>query len=144
MKLSANFSISALKEKILIRHAQNGDGEAFGKLYMAYLDQIFRYVFFKINQKREVAEDLTEEIFIKAMENLKSFSIQKGTFKAWVYAIARNRMVDFFRQDKKEVLLSESIPPLDPGLEETLIKKIEMNGVSKAIKKLPKLQKEVV
>lgn len=59
-------------ERTLVQQAQAGDGAAFAKLYEGYFDKIYRYLILRVGSKME-AEDLTEQVFLKALEALPSF-----------------------------------------------------------------------
>ena len=68
-------------ERLLVRRAIKGDGEAFGELYERYLDAIYRYLYFRIGNEVAV-EDLTEEVFVRAWESLPRYKIGKHPFKS--------------------------------------------------------------
>jgi RNA polymerase sigma-70 factor (ECF subfamily) len=76
--------------------AQAGDADAFGRLYDAYARRIHGYLFHRCLH-RETAEDLTSVTFMKALERLAGFDARKGTFSAWLHAIAKNALADHFR-----------------------------------------------
>ncbi|MEK7211925.1 MAG: RNA polymerase sigma factor, partial [Patescibacteria group bacterium] len=63
--------------------------ELFQQYYREFLPKIYRFVFFRVGGKRETAEDLTSEIFIKALDNFDSFDEAKP-FSPWIYQIAKN------------------------------------------------------
>ncbi len=86
-------------EQALVAAAQKGDKQAFGVLYEAYLKAIYTFIYYKTHHK-ETAEDVTSLAFIKAYDNLTSYSPDKGTFSAWLYRIARNAVFDHFRAVK--------------------------------------------
>lgn len=136
---------SALKEIYLIRKAKGGDRDSFGKLYLAYLDQIYRYIFFRVGQRKGEAEDLTQEVFLKAWDKISTFEIRKnGSFQAWLYQIARNKIADHIRRSKNEEALSSNVQDHNPEPERKAIINGEYETLLSAINKLPKLQKEVV
>lgn len=92
----------------LVKLAQNGDVQAFGKLYDFYVQKIYRYFFFKVSQAE--AFDLTENVFLKAWENLKKYQQQSGAgFSAWLFKIAHNQLVDFYRQFREHGELNQEI-----------------------------------
>lgn len=93
-------------ENKYIKSAQNGNGEAFGLLYDCYLAKIYRFVFVKVNNKT-IAEDLTHEVFLNAWKNLKSYAQKEFPFSSWLYQIARNEVIDFYRTRKKNISLEE-------------------------------------
>ncbi len=91
----------------LARKSQNGDREAFGKLYETFAKRIYAYVYYR-SYHRESAEDLTGTIFLKALEKLHTFRPQEGGFQAWLYGIARNTLTDHYRQRAKSASLESS------------------------------------
>ncbi|MDI3496224.1 MAG: hypothetical protein PWQ35_245 [Patescibacteria group bacterium] len=84
-------------ENELIKLAQTGDRSAFAKLYDFYMRKIYDFVYYKTMQK-EQTEDIVSQIFLKAWKNINSY--QQNSFSAWLYTIARNTVIDFYRQDK--------------------------------------------
>jgi RNA polymerase sigma-70 factor (ECF subfamily) len=103
----------------LVRRAIRGDGDAFGVLYGRYLDAIYRYIFFRIHDHHD-AEDLSEETFIRAWENLPRYQIRKVRFSAWLYRIAHNVTVDYLRKRRPAPITDEAlslIPAAGPSLE---------------------------
>lgn len=87
----------------LVSAAKAGDSEAFGLLYEANIKRIYDFIFFRTMNK-EVAEDLVSDIFIKALRALPSFNVTGGSFSAWLYSIARHRLIDYYRQKKSAAL----------------------------------------
>ena len=85
----------------LVKRAIGGDFRAFGDLYGVYLDRIYRYVFYQVKDKM-TAEDITEEVFIKAWKAIRSCEGKEQTFSAWLYRIAHNQVIDVFRNQQKE------------------------------------------
>lgn len=80
----------------LIEKIRDGDTAAFGALYERYIRRIHAFVYYRTHH-RETAEDLTSQVFLKAMEGLRTFDKEKGEFSAWLYRIARNAVIDHFR-----------------------------------------------
>ena len=80
----------------LVKRAIGGDFAAFGYLYGIYLDRIYRYVFYKVKDKM-TAEDITEEVFLKAWKAINSCKGKERTFSSWLYRIAHNHIIDIFR-----------------------------------------------
>ncbi|MFC1972393.1 RNA polymerase sigma factor [Chloroflexota bacterium] len=128
---------------ILVQRAAKGDFEAFGELYDVYLEQIYRYVYHQLKEKM-TAEDITEEVFVKAWKSIKSCRGKEKTFKAWLYRIAHNQVVDYYRYQKRETgmyrqnIVDESNP----------VQNIEQANESERlfaeISSLPRNQKQVV
>jgi RNA polymerase sigma-70 factor (ECF subfamily) len=133
-------------EKNLVRKAKEGDKEAFAQLYESHFDKIYRYVVIKIGNRTE-AEDMTQQVFIKAYESIGSYQFQGVPFSAWLFRIAHNQIVDFIRKASKKptVQLDESLPIMgdsDPQGEVEL--KINIEQVAIAAKQLTQAQREVI
>ncbi len=97
-------------EQELVAAAQQGDGNAFGELYERYVDKIFRYFMLRLGH-REEAEDLAEEVFLKALQSLASFQWRGAPFSSWLFRIAHNLIVDRHRKSSKmETLPIEDSP----------------------------------
>lgn len=85
-----------MDEKAIISACQSGETERFAELYDLYFDRIFRFIFHKTMQ-RDLAEDLTSDTFVRALEKLNQFNPEKGQFSTWIYTIARNLITDHWR-----------------------------------------------
>lgn len=89
----------------LLSSARTGSDEAFTELYDLFFEKIYRFIFFRVGHK-EVAEDLAEDVFIKAFSGLKSLQ-KDSVFESWLYQIARNRIIDYYRSKKLIIPLDE-------------------------------------
>jgi RNA polymerase sigma-70 factor (ECF subfamily) len=98
-----------LDEARLILLTQRGDHAAFETLYVNHLAMIYRYVFFRVGDERE-AEDLTEEVFVRAWESLAKYQSAGTRFASWLYRIAHNLTVDYHR---RQMPMSLSDPRLE-------------------------------
>ena len=87
-------------EEDLVRRAQNRDQEAFAQLYEEHFDRIYRYLALRIGNEME-AEDLTQQVFLNALQSINSFRWKGVPFSAWLYRIAHNQAVDHLRKKKK-------------------------------------------
>lgn len=76
----------------------------FEQLYDLYADKVFQYIYFLVGERR-LAEDLTQETFMKAWRRLAQYK-GDATYKTWLVAIARNTVYDYFRQKAPFSLLS--------------------------------------
>jgi RNA polymerase sigma-70 factor (ECF subfamily) len=85
-----------IDEVTLVKNAKAGDSASFGILFDNYYDKIYRFVYYKVFNK-ELAEDITSDVFYKALTRLRSFDAEKGLFASWVYRIARNAVIDHYR-----------------------------------------------
>jgi len=85
------------QERQLIQAAQRGNEQALGQLYDAYVDRIYRYILYRVNNA-ETAEDLTSDVFLRVVEGLPGYQDREIPFLAWLYRIAHARLVDHYRQ----------------------------------------------
>lgn len=96
-------------EHLLIEQAARGDGEAFGAIYDHYHPQIYRFIYLKTGRKEE-AEDLTHQVFLKAWQHLPTYVDQGHPLSSWLYRMARNSVIDFYRTRRD----APAIDALDP------------------------------
>jgi RNA polymerase sigma-70 factor, ECF subfamily len=102
-------------EAELVIRAIQGNKEAFGDLYELYLDAIFRYIYYRVHNSAD-AEDLTETVFLKAWEALPAYRLSEVPFKAWLYRIAHNVIIDQYRVFKYEMPLESQLFLYDDDL----------------------------
>jgi RNA polymerase sigma-70 factor (ECF subfamily) len=136
------------KKKIrkLISQAQHGNAESFGEIYDIFVERIYRYIYLKVNNKEE-AEDLTQQVFTKAWEALPQFKFYKNPFSSWLYSIARNLIIDFYRKKKPDFSLDgenalDVVDNLD--LVEQFAIQEEVQRVLEFINQLPSEQKDLL
>ena len=89
----------------LVQKAQAGSEAAFGQVYDLLFQKIYRFIFYRVGHK-EVAEDLAEEVFIKAYGKLSALD-KPEVFLGWIYRIARNTVIDYYREKKLTVSLED-------------------------------------
>lgn len=94
-----------INDKEIVIQCQAGDFEQFGLLYDKYVGRIYDFIYYRTGHK-ETAEDLVSRTFMKALEGIKKFSIDQGSFSSWLYAIARNSVIDHYRVNKDSSDLS--------------------------------------
>lgn len=92
-----------------VKKAVAGDTAAFGILYREYVKKIYRYVYYQV-QNKMMAEDITGEVFIKAMKAIPTCKGKEDTFSAWLYRIAHNTAVDHSRSEKRYRELAAKMP----------------------------------
>lgn len=95
------------QEKELVERAKN-DIEAFGELYDQYYSKILGYVL-RRTASIEIAQDVTSEVFFKALKNLKQFRWHGIPFSSWLYRIATNEIANHFRKNKQEHFYLEEV-----------------------------------
>lgn len=140
-------------EDDLIQSAVKGDLTAFNRLVILHQDSLYWWVVSLVKDQTQ-AQDITQSAFITAYEKLNTF--RKGSFKAWLFTIARNRSYDELRRRKRcpslsldetveddrdwlELLPDSALPP-----EETLIASEQSELVEQMIRSLPEVFQQVV
>ena len=133
-------------EEYILNKAIKGEQEAFTQLYDLYFDRIYKYMYFRMKKQSE-AEDLTQEVFIKALKGISSYKIGATPFSSWLYRIAHNQVIDHIRKNEKHqsVSLDEvtSLAADSDPVEETE-RQMEIDELTAAIARLPAAQQEVI
>ncbi len=99
---------SGLEDDRLAAEAKKDRPGAFLALYERYLTPVYRYLLRRVGDVKN-AEDLTTQVFLTALERFSQYR-GGGKFAAWLFTIARNKSIDFFRTSRREIPL-ESCPP---------------------------------
>lgn len=98
------------EEARLVQQAQAGDSEAFAVLYQTYVQAVHRFVLLRVGDGA-LAEDITADIFMRAIDGLPRYSHRGLPFGAWLFRIARDRVIDYYRQSARRPVAN-----LDDGL----------------------------
>ena len=126
--------------------AGKGEPAAFGALYDRYVDQVYRYVFYRVRNDAE-AEDLTSEVFMRAMKAIPRYEPRQA-FLAWLYRIARNAVIDRARRARTQVSFEDALahPNADQVVEPDagLLALSDSKIVREAMARLTPLQQEVI
>lgn len=132
------------EEARLVHEAQSGDADSFARLYDAYFERVFRYVYFRVSDD-QTAEDLTSQVFLKAWENLPRYK-PSGHFLAWLYTIARNQVIDHYRTRKETVPLDEvgTLSAEGAAVDEQVQLRFELQAMRDALQFLTEDQQQVL
>jgi len=85
-------------ESLIFQKLKYKDKQAFGELYDHYVDDIYRFIFFRVNSTED-AEDLTSAVFLKTWNYfLENFHSEYNSLKPLIFKIARNAVIDHYRQ----------------------------------------------
>jgi RNA polymerase sigma-70 factor, ECF subfamily len=117
----------------VLRKAQRGDERAFSLILRAYEVPVFNYVM-RLVGDRALAEDLTQEVFLRVYQGLPSFSL-RSRFTTWLFQVTKNRVLDELRAVERRpraVVTIEDVPPLEV-LDAPLEQVEEMDAVWRAI-----------
>ena len=131
-------------EESLVRRAKQHDQEAFAQLYEQYFDKIYRYVILRIGNDAE-AEDMTQQVFLNALQSISSFRWKGIPFSAWLFRIAHNKVVDYLRRKKGTIVpLDESLASNDRNTQLVVEHRQDVEQLLLATKKLTGAQREVI
>ena len=98
----------------VLRKAQKGDERAFSLLVRTYEQPVFNYVL-RLVGDRSLAEDLTQEVFIRVFQGLSSFSL-RCRFTTWLFQVTKNRVLDELRASERRpraLVALDDVPPLE-------------------------------
>ncbi len=149
-----NASESSLEDDVLVKDAIGGDENAYKKLVDKYERALYFHIL-KMIKDREQVEDLVQETFVKAFDNLNTYSTNYA-FSTWLYRIATNHTIDYLRKKKLKTLsidepmktkdgeMEMQLPDESAGTDRNIIKKQRQKIVQKAIKDLPKKYRLVI
>jgi RNA polymerase sigma-70 factor (ECF subfamily) len=132
----------------LIKEVLRGDAQAYGELYQRYVEEIYRYIYFRSARNRTDAEDLTQMVFMRAWKTIMKNSTDHYHFRSLAYTIARNLTIDQWRAKKDEISLEDveeerlSHPFTDP--EQNALTSEQMDGLQKAIRRLDPIMQDVI
>ena len=117
----------------------NKKNKRFSQYYNEFFEKIYNYIFFRVGNNRQMAEEFTQEVFLKAYENFDDFD-KNANFSAWIYRIAHNHIIDHYRKKKTNTTDLDAIVNMinySKHADETFVKntdiKIEMKNVLKAL-----------
>ncbi len=131
----------------LVKQAKNGDSEAFGQLYDSFARRIFKYIRLKI-QNRQEAEDVLQEVFVKAYRGLANLSLENLNFSAWLYRIAANTINDVFRKKYRTPDIMGMDENFDVASKESVHKDLEIKsdveGLKLVFDQLPAQYKQIL
>jgi RNA polymerase sigma-70 factor, ECF subfamily len=131
-------------EDQLVERAKS-DADAFGELYDTYFGQIYRFVYSR-TRDQDVAEDVTSEVFFKALRAIGKYKPSGHPFSAWLYQISVNAIADHYRARKPTSSLDDAIGLADPRepLEDRVATRADAARVWAAIDTLPEQQRTAI
>jgi RNA polymerase sigma-70 factor, ECF subfamily len=141
-------AIDLVREQALVEAARAGDESAIGALYRTYHDLIYRYVLFRVNSL-PAAEDITSQVFLAMVRNLRRFEWQGKPFLAWLYAIAQKQIAFHHRSAGRapaqvELDAAGEIMGDSAGPHASVEERERRVRLAQALEQLPENQREVV
>lgn len=149
-----NASESSLEDDVLVKKAKGGDEKAYKKLVDKYERALYFHIL-KMVKDREQVEDLVQEAFVKAFDNLNTYSTNYA-FSTWLYRIATNNTIDYLRKKKLNTLsidkpmktkdgeMEMQLPDESASTDRDIIKKQRKKIVQHAIDDLPEKYRKVI
>ena len=136
---------SDLQEKVAFLKLKSGNTEAYGYFYDKYVKKVYSFVLFKVSDK-EVAEDLTQDIFLKTWQHIVDKNELKS-FQAFIFRVARNSVIDHYRSSNKKTIDIDKIPEIEDlkiDINESLDKSIDITKLLHNIYQLKPEYQEVL
>ncbi|MGI9146771.1 MAG: RNA polymerase sigma factor [Chloroflexota bacterium] len=135
-------SVVALVDRVVISQ----DSSAFGELYDRFVERVYRYLYFRTGSHPE-AEDLTEQVFLKAWEAIGRYRWQGRPFVAWLYRLAHNSHIDHVRTHRPTTSLDDDDRPIElasPAAAVELSRTLDADLLSNALAELTIDQQQVI
>jgi RNA polymerase sigma-70 factor (ECF subfamily) len=126
----------------LIRRARQRDADAFTELYRRHIDRIFRYVLLRVADE-STAEDITSDVFVRALEALDTYEDRGAPFAAWLYRIANARVIDHWRRTRRAHVSLET-SGIDASVDEPARDVLMYKTLAESLARLTNEQQEVI
>ncbi len=149
-----NASESSLEDDVLVKEAREGDEQSYKRLVNKYERALYYHILKMVKDKEQV-EDLVQEAFVKAFDNLESYNTNYA-FSTWLYRIATNHTIDYLRKKKLQTLSIDKPRKTKSGememqledqssqTDRSIIRKQRQNIVQDAIDELPVKYRKVI
>lgn len=132
-------------EAMLVQKAVGHDAHAFGGLYDMYVDRVYRHIYYRVGNEQD-AEDLTQQVFLKAWQAIGRYKKTASPFVAWLMTVSHNLVVDFHRTRKDRAYVEAEVLASDPASspERTAEASLEQQRLQRAILQLGSDEQQVV
>jgi RNA polymerase sigma-70 factor, ECF subfamily len=128
----------------ILKKAQKGDSESFALIYDHFSPKIYKFIYFRVGHK-EVAEDVLSDTFVKSWQKINHVN-SPAALSAWLYQIAKNNIIDYYRIKKETValedvedFLEDEVNPVD-----TTSLNMDQKRILQVMNQLPPEQQEVI
>ena len=134
----------------LVDRAREGDPDAFASLYDRYVERVYRFALYRVHGDSALAEDITSEVFLRALRKIKGFTWQGRDVGAWFLTIARNLVLDHFKSGRARLEVLGAEAPLGSAgdnvldAEDAALSRVSQQDLYKAIQQLGSEQQEVI
>ena len=128
----------------IVQECQRGNLENFTLLFDEYNRKIYNFIYYRTHHK-QTAEDLTADVFFKALDKIKQFDPRKGVFSTWLYQIARNSIVDYYRGHKETADIEDAWDIADTvDIARDVDAVAKLARVQDFLKTLPRQQRDII
>lgn len=129
----------------LIARAKRGDAQAYGGLYQRYAGRIYKYIRLRVGDD-QTAQDLTEVVFLRSYESLSRYRERGLRFSAYLYQVARNLLVDHYRQTNETVSIEEAEPAVGEhqSMDQHFIRQEQVEAIKLAMRNLSDEYQEII
>jgi RNA polymerase sigma-70 factor (ECF subfamily) len=142
-----NETALTLNQELSLVRRSRADAKAFGALYDHYFPRVYNYVFFRVRQRATV-DDLVSTTFLRALDRLGTYREDRGTFGVWLFRIAHNVVVDYYRSVARTTTVPlEQVEPLAshaPLVEQELTRQYETERLLKQVSRLSEREQEII
>ncbi len=114
-----------IRDSLILERIKKGDANAFSEVYDEYSQKIYRYIYFKVPSE-QIAEDLTGSTFLKFWEYIGKSEKQVDNLQAFLYSIAHNLIVDYYRQRKESLEIDQAKQIVDE-ISDKIVNRIEID-----------------
>ncbi len=125
----------------LVERLKGGDAEAAASLYRLYADPLYRYFVYQTRDP-DLAADLTSEVFLRMLENIGRYNHRGIPFRAWLFKIAQNLVIDHYREQAKLAPRKADLP--EAGAEDPEPADVDRDRLVAALNRLTAEQRQVV
>lgn len=111
-------------------------------IYEEYQSKVLRLIYSKVNN-HTLAEDLTEDVFVKVYAKLHSFDETKASISTWIYRIAQNTVIDYYRVRKVDAEVPEDLRQ-DGEIDDNLLNTEMLESLAEALEQLPERDRNLI
>ncbi len=123
--------------------ASRKDRNEFAFLYEKYVDKIFNYFWYRVGHDRDVAEDLTQETFVRAYKHLDKFQMRKTSYASYLLTIAHNLLVNYYRSPKPISIEATGVD-VPEEIWSDIETKDNLRSLWRAIQQLPAKERDIL
>ncbi len=144
-RLKGDAEAQNVQERDLVQAAQQLDPSALGSLYEVYYPKVYGYAYLQLGDV-QLAEDVASDVMLRLLESIKSFRFRGVPFRAWVFRIARNRIIDVHRRRRRrrEVGLNEGIAVNREDPAAAMDRSLDRSRLQVALRRLKEEQRQVI